>query len=232
MSVYWVERTPVSWPCHKFCQLKALYLKKVWQEQELYMKAALYLEIIFWLKILSLQFNLPYVFGYEQIHVARKWNLLRPAGKRFCYKDFHLQIEDAAWKILPIGFGLTVPDCKLQTPKDLQFWIACKNIGDFFSIFLILSRKKMGLGFLFDQIYLVSSGNYDPHAKIRGFSGFFFYRALLGCTSKPQVLYWHQDSKSSNQKKSYVVNYLCIDKQQQQTSLQLVDQSGSPILLI
>ena len=82
--------------------------------------------------------------------------------------------------------------------KDLRFWIACKNIEDFFPIFFTLSRKKMGLGFLVEQIYLVSSGNYDPHAKIWGFSGFFIYRALLDCTSKPQdLLYNNQDVKIS-----------------------------------
>ena len=33
----------------------------------------------------------------------------------------------------------------------------------------------MGLGFLVDQIYLVSSGNYDPHAKkSEVFLGFLF----------------------------------------------------------
>ena len=33
----------------------------------------------------------------------------------------------------------------------------------------------MRLGVLVDQIYLVSSGNYDPHAKNLRFSVFFFY---------------------------------------------------------
>ena len=52
----------------------------------------------------------------------------------------------------------------------------------------MLSRgNQNGLGFLVDQIYFVSLGNYDPHAKNVRFS-IFFYQALLDCTSKPQVL--------------------------------------------
>ena len=48
----------------------------------------------------------------------------------------------------------------------------------------------MGLVFLVDQIYLVSSGNYDPHSKNLRFSVFFIiYRALLDCTSKLQALW-------------------------------------------
>ena len=41
----------------------------------------------------------------------------------------------------------------------------------------------MGLGFLVDQIYLVSSENYDPHAKKSEVFWFFIYRALLDCTA-------------------------------------------------
>ena len=40
----------------------------------------------------------------------------------------------------------------------------------------------MALGFLVDQIYLVSSGEYDPHAKNLMFFWFFIYRVLLDCT--------------------------------------------------
>ena len=47
----------------------------------------------------------------------------------------------------------------------------------------------MSLGFLVDQIYLVSSGNYDPHAKDLRFLGFFYLPSSIGCTSEPRVLY-------------------------------------------
>ena len=61
---------------------------------------------------------------------------------------------------------------KLKRPAVLncmqKYWRLSSN-------FFILSRKKMGSGFLVDQIYLVSSGNYDPHAKnLRVFLVFLF----------------------------------------------------------
>ena len=54
----------------------------------------------------------------------------------------------------------------------------------------ILFRKKMGLGFLVDQIYLVSLGNYDPHAKIEGLLNFLFidlYSTVLKTEGPSQV---------------------------------------------
>ena len=38
----------------------------------------------------------------------------------------------------------------------------------------------MGLGFLVDRIYLVSSGNYDPHAKSLRFFWFFYLPSSIG----------------------------------------------------
>ena len=38
----------------------------------------------------------------------------------------------------------------------------------------------MGPGFLVDQIYLVSSGNYDPHAKNLMFFWFFYLLSSIG----------------------------------------------------
>ena len=38
----------------------------------------------------------------------------------------------------------------------------------------------MGLGFLVDQIYLVSLGNYDPHAKNLRFFCFFYLPSSIG----------------------------------------------------
>ena len=44
----------------------------------------------------------------------------------------------------------------------------------------IFEFKKTGLGFLVEQIYLVSLGNYDPHAEIWCFSGFFYLPSSIG----------------------------------------------------
>ena len=38
----------------------------------------------------------------------------------------------------------------------------------------------MGSAFLFDQIYLVSLGNYDPHAKNLRFFWFFYLPSSIG----------------------------------------------------
>ena len=38
----------------------------------------------------------------------------------------------------------------------------------------------MGLGFLVDQIYLVGSGNYDPHAKHLRFFWVFYLPSSIG----------------------------------------------------
>ena len=46
----------------------------------------------------------------------------------------------------------------------------------------------MGLGFLVDQIYLVSLGNYDPHAKSPRFFWFFIYQALYSLHQKGWIL--------------------------------------------
>ena len=42
----------------------------------------------------------------------------------------------------------------------------------------------MGLGFLVYQIHLVSSGNYDPHAKNLRFSVFFYLLSSIGLRFK------------------------------------------------
>ena len=59
----------------------------------------------------------------------------------------------------------------------------------------------MDLGFLVDQIYLVSSGNYDPHPKNLRFSGFFYLPSSIGLHFKttgpfaPECVYKVVNSK-------------------------------------
>ena len=47
-----------------------------------------------------------------------------------------------------------------------------------FQFSLYYLGKEMGLGFLVDQIYLVSWGNYDSHAKNLRFFWFFYFTQL------------------------------------------------------
>ena len=83
-------------------------------------------------------------------------------------------------------------DARITTQKRPAVLNCMQKYWRFFSIFFILSRKKIGLGIF---SWLVSSGNYDPHAKkIWGFSGFCYLPNSIRLHFKTAGPFWFATS--------------------------------------